>query len=337
MPTVLKYALDLISPVIWFFAVYLAFYRLHRPPTLLRRRILLILMALWAIFLEYVFNPLFFTRLNVVVSTLLAVVVWFVIFALVCGNVRRSFITAVYCYTAALFIDYIYLFAKFMFSGSDNWLDMGSAGMAHLSGELQIEFLLTTLEHALFLVWAVFYCRTARRYPANLPLRSFLLIVLPPVISSGALIYLWTAAFNLLEIGTNIFGLGLGMGIFLFLLNCFLFYWHITLLAGSAEKAELQRLMAEAQDAVSVLQSRADSNWSRETGLSEAFVAKYQFSEQERHVLELAILGKVDKEIAKEMNISPSTVKTYSHRVYVKTDTYGRGGVFSLIHGGGRL
>jgi DNA-binding CsgD family transcriptional regulator len=35
------------------------------------------------------------------------------------------------------------------------------------------------------------------------------------------------------------------------------------------------------------------------------------------------------------MGVAISTVKTYLSRVYIKTDTYGRGGVFSLIHGDG--
>jgi DNA-binding CsgD family transcriptional regulator len=124
------------------------------------------------------------------------------------------------------------------------------------------------------------------------------------------------------------------MGIFLFLLNCFLFYWHISTLASSAAEAELRRLIAETQEATAVSQPGANSNWSRKAGLSEAFVAKYGLSAQERRALELAILGKVDKEIAVDMGIALSTVKSYMHRVYVKTDTYGRGGVFSLIHGG---
>jgi DNA-binding CsgD family transcriptional regulator len=188
-----------------------------------------------------------------------------------------------------------------------------------------------------WLLWAILYYRIARKYPVKLPLRSWLLTVLPPVLSITALIYLWDVAETLLETGINIHGSALVVGIFLFLLNCFLFYWYISILANSAEKVELRRLMAEAQEETAVPQSGTNSNWSRKAGLSEAFVAKYQFSAQERRALELVVLSKVDKEIAKEMGVALSTVKSYMHSVYAKTNTYGRGGVFSLIHGGGQL
>ncbi|GHT52445.1 hypothetical protein FACS1894106_1180 [Spirochaetia bacterium] len=256
-----------------------------------------------------------------------------VLLALLCGNLQRSMITVIYFTVISAYIDYLILFHGAAFSGGGTWQYALSFALPTIVGGL------------LFVLMAVFYSRVSRKYPANLTLRSWLLTALPPLINVCVLVYFWRVAEEFQKSGTNIYGIGFVVGIFLFLVNCFLFYWHITLLADSAEKTELQRLMAEAQEAQNATQaaaqnaaaapqSRADSNWSREAGLSEAFVAKYQFSEQERHVLELAILGKADKEIAKELDISPSTVKTYLHRVYVKTDTYGRGGVFSLIHGG---
>jgi DNA-binding CsgD family transcriptional regulator len=183
------------------------------------------------------------------------------------------------------------------------------------------------------LLWVLFYCRIAQKYPVRLPLRSWLLTALPPLITVLALFLIWKAVVTFMEAGTSIMGLSLGGIIFLFVLNCFLFYWHITMLANTAEKTELRRLMAEAQEEASPAQARTNSNWSRTAGLSEAFVAKYQLSAQERRTLELAILGKTDKEIAQTMDLTLGTVKSYLHRVYEKTDTYGRGGVFSLIHG----
>ncbi|GHV09910.1 hypothetical protein FACS189485_22820 [Spirochaetia bacterium] len=246
-----------------------------------------------------------------------------VLLALLCGNLPRSIITVIYFTVISVYIDYLILFHGAAFSGGGNW-------------QYALSFALPTIVAGLlFVLMAVFYSRVSRKYPAKLTLRSWLLTALPPLINVCVLVYFWEVAEEFQKSGTNIYGIGLVVGIFLFLVNCFLFYWHITLLANSAEKTEWQRLMAEAQEAAqgaAVL--RADSNWSREAGLSEAFVAKYQFSEQERQTLELAILGKTDKEIAKEMDVALSTVKTYLHRVFVKTGAYGRGGVFSLIHGG---
>ncbi|GHT81816.1 hypothetical protein FACS1894130_13480 [Spirochaetia bacterium] len=323
MSPVLNSAVRAVSVVLLFVTVYTFFFVTHRPPTRARRRALLILIGVFTFSVAIVMHRLVIDGKMSVELFYVIVIAGGVFFALLCGNLPRSMITVIYFNVISAYIDYLLLFQGAAFSGGGNWQYALSFALPTIIGGL------------LFVLMAVFYSRVSRKYPAKLTLRSWLLTALPPLINVCVLVYFWQVAQEFQKSGTNIYGIGLVAGIFLFLLNCFLFYWHITLLANSAEKTEWQRLMAEAQNAAAVPQSRADSNWSREAGLSEAFVAKYQFSEQERHALELAILGKADKEIAKEMDVSPSTVKTYMHRVYVKTDTYGRGGVFSLIHGGG--
>jgi DNA-binding CsgD family transcriptional regulator len=279
--------------------------------------------------------------MSVGVFYLLAAVVWFVSFALLCGNLRRTLITAVYCCAAASFIDIIFLFAEFTLGGTDDWQAMLIAGMAHLSPVLEPEFLLFTVKHSLGLVWAVFYYRIARRYPVNLPLRSWLLTVLPPVITVCALLFFWSAALKMLDAGTNIFGLGLGMAIFLFLLNCFLFYWHIiNLLATRQAEETLKKLRNEAPAEAPAEQKPPDTGtpvrvWTPQAGFAGAFAVKYKLSRREKQALELVLAGKSDKEIATEMGITSPTASVYLHRVYKKTGVSGRFDLLTFVHTGG--
>jgi DNA-binding NarL/FixJ family response regulator len=49
-----------------------------------------------------------------------------------------------------------------------------------------------------------------------------------------------------------------------------------------------------------------------------------KLTQREEEILELTIKGFSNKEIARLLRISPNTVKTHLHRVYVKTNKSGR-------------
>ncbi|GHU14939.1 hypothetical protein FACS1894163_00100 [Spirochaetia bacterium] len=305
---------------------------------------MLLLMALWAILLSYVFNPLVHIRMSIGVFYLLAAVVWLVAFALLCGNLRRSLVTVVNCTTTALFLDVIFVFSEFLFRRMDDLLALHIGAMAHLANELYyLNFLPNYIKILLYLLWAVFYYRVSRKYPVKLPLRSWLLIVLPPAISSGALIYLWTIAVKLLETGTNIFGLGLGMGIFLFLLNCFLFYWHISILATRQAEETLDKLRKEAPPEKPDTDTPFDSGglpervWTPQEGFIDAFAVKHKLSPREKQALELLLLGNSDKAIALEMGVSINSVGVYLRRLYAKTGVSGRFDILTMVHTGKNL
>ncbi|MDR2629935.1 MAG: helix-turn-helix transcriptional regulator, partial [Spirochaetaceae bacterium] len=73
--------------------------------------------------------------------------------------------------------------------------------------------------------------------------------------------------------------------------------------------------------------------WTAEQGLSEAFIQKYEISPRERETAEIMLLGKNDKEIARELNISVNTVQAHLKSVYRKTGAGGRFALFALVRG----
>jgi DNA-binding CsgD family transcriptional regulator len=327
----LCFAIENLIPVgLWFAMAYMLFFKLHRPPTAIRRWALLILMGAMALCNQFVLNRLVY-RVISLVSFYAIVYAVFIVFALLCGNLRRSLLTVIYFNAAGILIDYTSQFAGFVISGSNNWQEV------FFSPAVQVGLRIGTM--AVGVLWVVFYCRISKKYPINLPLRLWVLSALPPVISICALIYLHDAAISILETGTNIFGVGLVVGIFLFLLNCISFYWHISLLMSRDTEAIL-RQFHEPSAPVAMPTSGtalAPAVWTREAGLSEEFATRYDLSPREKQAMELLLEGNSDKVIAAEMNIAISTVSSYLQRLYHKTHVSGRFDLLTLVHTGKSL
>jgi DNA-binding CsgD family transcriptional regulator len=138
------------------------------------------------------------------------------------------------------------------------------------------------------------------------------------------------------------------MGIFLFLLNCFLFYWYITLLATRQAEETLAKLRGEAAaeqkpsdidtDAATPFAAGAPLPvWTPQAGLTDAFAVKYKLSRREKQSLELLLSGMSDKEIAAEMGVSISSVGVYLRRLYGKTGSTSRFDLLTLVHTGKTL
>ncbi|GHU95375.1 hypothetical protein FACS189479_08880 [Spirochaetia bacterium] len=251
-----------------------------------------------------------------------------VLFALLCGNLRRSMITVIYFNVISAYIDYLLLFQGVAFSGGGNWQDALSFLPTDIIGGL------------MFTLLGVFYSRISRKYPVNLTLRSWILSALPPLINVCVLVYFWRVAQEFQKSGTNIYGIGLVVGIFLFLSNCFLFYWHISVLATRQAEETLLKLREEAPPGKPNTDTPFDSGelpmrvWMPQEGFIDAFAVKYKISLREKQAMELVLSGKSDKEIAAEMNIAVSTVSSYLQRLYRKTGVSGRFGFLTFVHTG---
>ncbi|GHT73420.1 hypothetical protein FACS1894124_1780 [Spirochaetia bacterium] len=252
-----------------------------------------------------------------------------VLSALLCGNLQRSIITVIYFNVISAYIDYLLQFYGVAFSAGGNWQDAFPFIPPTIIGGL------------LFVLLAVFYSRISRKYPVNLTLRSWILAALPPLINVCVLVYFWEVAEEFQKSGTNIYGIGLVVGIFLFLLNCFLFYWYISILATRQAEETLLKLRKEASgDMPPNTGTPFDSGglpervWTPQEGFIDAFAVKYKLSLREKQALELVLEGKSDKEIAAEMNIAVSTVSSYLQRLYRKTGVSGRFGLLAFAHTG---
>ncbi|GHU89283.1 hypothetical protein FACS189476_07940 [Spirochaetia bacterium] len=328
MPTVLNGAVRAVCTVLLFVTVYTFFFVTHRPPTRARRRALLILMGVYSFGVAIVLHRLINNGKMGVEMFYVITIAGEVLLALLSGNLRRSIITVIYFNVISAYIDYLLLFQGVAFSGGGSLQDALSFLPTDIIGGL------------MFTLLGVFYSRISRKYPVNLTLRSWILAALPPLINVCVLVYFWEVAQEFQKSGTNIYGIGLVVGIFLFLSNCFLFYWHISILATRQAEETLLKLRKEAPPGKPNTGTPFDSGelpervWTPQEGFIDAFTVRYKLSLREKQALELVLSGKSDKEIAAEMNIAVSTVSSYLQRLYRKTGVSGRFGLLTFLHTG---
>ena len=74
-----------------------------------------------------------------------------------------------------------------------------------------------------------------------------------------------------------------------------------------------------------------NSMWKPEQGLTENIIQKYQITEAERAVANLALLGKSNKEIAVKLHKAVGTVEAQLKSVYQKTGVPGRYALIALV------
>ena len=74
-----------------------------------------------------------------------------------------------------------------------------------------------------------------------------------------------------------------------------------------------------------------NSMWKPEQGLTENIIQKYQITEAERAVVNFALLGKSNKEIASKLYKAVGTVEAQLKSVYQKTGAAGRYALISLV------
>jgi DNA-binding CsgD family transcriptional regulator len=73
--------------------------------------------------------------------------------------------------------------------------------------------------------------------------------------------------------------------------------------------------------------------WTKEAGLSGAFIAKYSITPREAEVIGLLLQGKTNKEIAIAFSFTEDTAKKHVRNIYGKVGVSGRFALQSLLRG----
>ena len=283
-------------------AWWVLFYRLHKPESLWRRITLLITMP--AAYTFWILMPM---------SVAANIITWaaiVVVFALICGNLRRS------------------LFTAFFYIGMEMSIDITRSALIALLFNRFFEsyspekYLQYNIQYLILFGLSCFYYTVMKRYSGKLSIASWILIILPPIILFFVLTYFTCIADPLMtEQGINIYGPGFCFGLFSILLNLVILYLYIR-----------QQVITDSQH-LTIEVSNAQSIWSEETGLSAKFCELYKLTSREKDIVEIMMQGKSNREIAEALFISIRTVATYLKNVYKKTDAPNRFALYSLIKG----
>jgi len=283
-------------------AWWVLFYRLHRPESLWRRIVLLAAMPSAYVF--WILMPMS------IVANAVSWAVITVIFAFICGDLRRSLFTAFFYIGMEASIDntrsalIALLFDRFFRSYSPE------------------QYLQYNLQYLVVFALCCCYYMIMRRYSGKLPLASWILIIIPPMILWAVLTYFTNVADPLLmEKGINIYGPGFCFGMFCILLNIGILYLYIR-----------QLIITDAQH-LTIAVSDLELIWTPENGLSDNFRKHYQLTDREKDIVEVMMHGKSNREIADTLLISIRTVGAYLQNVYKKTGAPNRFALYSLIKG----
>jgi DNA-binding CsgD family transcriptional regulator len=283
-------------------AWWVLFYRFHRPESLRRRIALLIAMP--AAYAFWILMPMS------IVANAVSWAVITVVFAFICGDLRRS------------------LFTAFFYIGMEASIDNTRSALIALlfnrffPSHSPSQYLQYNLQYLVMFGLCCCYYMIMRRYSGKLPLTSWILIIIPPMILWAVLTYYTRVADQLLvEQGINIYGPGFCFGLFTILLNIGILYLYIR-----------QLVITDAQH-LTIAVSAAEPIWTAENGLSDNFCKHYQLNDREKNIVEVMMKGKSNKEIADTLHISIRTVGAYLQNVYKKTGALNRFALYSLIKG----
>jgi DNA-binding CsgD family transcriptional regulator len=303
----LNIPLEIFRAAAVFGAFWGGFYRLVRPEARWRRALLLLSMA--------AFRPVWFFTGVILQETLSGalglvwIVVCFGICTGLCDKPGRAAVTLVYHAGILLYVDV--LFRCVMTLYTKRLVDYNSP----------LWFVNTVIEAFFILCWIAYYYRIMRKCPAALPLRFWLVLLLP--LYSGWMLFniFIERDTSLAEMGNETLWFGLFFGVLLLTLNLLVFYLYVKLSVSYEARVFAGEL------------SNTPPVWTAERGLSEAFIQKYELSPRERETAEIMLLGKNDKEIARELDISVNTVQAHLKSTYRKTGASGRFALFALVRG----
>jgi hypothetical protein len=160
-------------------------------------------------------------------------------FALLCGNLKESRTLLGPIFTAAYYIG--------MEACMDNIRNFlvrytTGAGVLRLSPAYYVHM---NLLYLAVLGWAVFYYAVLKTHRGALPLRFWIMTVIPPLGSMMLLTGFATEARPLLEMGINIYRQGLLFGFFLTALNLLTFYMYVRLLTFYEANLQTQVLQGQ--------------------------------------------------------------------------------------------
>jgi DNA-binding CsgD family transcriptional regulator len=288
----------LVSIAAW----WVLFYRLHRPEAQWRRIALLIAMpaayAFWILMpMSIVANAVSWAAITIVL-------------AFICGDLHRS------------------LFTAFFYIGMEASIDNTRSALIALlfdgffPSHSPSQYLQYNLQYLVVLALCCCYYFIIRRYSGKLPLASWILIIIPPLILWAILTYFaYVADPLLIDRGINIYGPCFCFGLFCILLNIGILYLYIR-----------QLVITDARN-LAIKVSDIEPVWTQENGLSENFHKHYQLTDREKDIVEVMMQGKSNKEIADTLLISLRTVGAYLQNVYKKTGVSNRFALYSLIKG----
>jgi hypothetical protein len=195
---------------------WVLFYKLHRPPNKARRIALLVsLPALYFFWRFYVFNGI--SIFGIYPPTFFAVFWAFIIlfFALLDGDWRASFFTAIFYIGAEQIIDVTRMCAYGYITGG--WPQPFTLE----------RYMMLNLQYLFLLGWTVFYYRILINRKIEMSLRNALMTLAPPI----AMFFLLTSfdeiALPLLERGDNIYSIGFMTGFIFFISHHLSFYLHV--------------------------------------------------------------------------------------------------------------
>jgi DNA-binding CsgD family transcriptional regulator len=304
--------------VLRFAALWVVFYLLHRPRNKLR-----LILAVCIMVLQYPFcRILFFASGGNFAASVTCDTLLFLTLAFICeiensnanngGGLLRTVISTLYFNGMLQLINYIMSCYMYAFSGT-------------LPPSFSLwSYFWKTIEGSILLLWTLFYYRVARKMTAKTPVSFSLLTILTPLAGLAIIAASANASRPLFDglWDKNIFLYGGLFGTLIVILNMSVFYLYINL--SVAHEA-----LIFARDI-----AKTPPVWTVETGLSRAFIEKYEITPREREVTEAMLQGKTDKEIAIKLNIAVNTVQVHLKRIYRKTGAAGRFALSALVRGG---
>jgi DNA-binding CsgD family transcriptional regulator len=296
-----------------FFALWILFNLLHKPKTKLR-----FVMAICIMVLQYpLCRILFFASGSNFAVSVVCDTILFLCLAYICegeadngaGDLTRPVISALYFNGMLQLINYVlscYLYSYY--------------GEAPQSFSFQLYFW-KLVEGLILLSWAFFYYRVARNMTAKVPTLFSILTIATPLAGLAVIAASSRTISHLLNSGSIFFLYGGIFGTLIIVLNMSVFYLYAKLSIAHEALLFAQTL------------SQTPPVWTKEEGLSAAFIEKYEITPREQEVIEIMLIGKTDKEIALSLNIAVNTVQAHLKRIYRKTGAAGRFALSALIRG----
>jgi hypothetical protein len=182
---------------------WVLFYKLHRPPTKLRRIVLLV--SFVACYTFWMLIPLSDTGNAVLWASMI------LYFALLSGDLQSSLFTAVYYIGIEAAIDITRSFCIATLFGG------------FFRGYTREYYLQFNLQYLVVLGWTIFYYWMVKDQKRKVPLRFWILTIIPPFATIVLLTNYADVARPLLAQGTNIYRTGILFGFSLFAINLFTF------------------------------------------------------------------------------------------------------------------
>jgi DNA-binding CsgD family transcriptional regulator len=181
---------------------------------------------------------------------------------------------------------------------------------------------MTASQSAMFL-WAAFYYLLMRTIPQEamnrISVRFWLIVLLTPLTGTALLLSNFNPLKIQLEAGFNNFLFCGFFGIILFVLNLFILYLYIKLIASYHAHVLAGEL------------NKTPPVYTLTNGLSAEFTEKYELSKRQVKVAEALLQGKSNKEIAVLLDIEVNTVQVHLQNVYRKTGAPGRYALMALV------